>query len=207
VGAQVPEGFAITSQIKHFWHVSSTSIFPCREFDVFIRGLFFSLTLAFAATAQSPRQAPVPSPSEQALQESMQMGEGDVNPQTQNADTPLAKPPSPWRAFGSLAFVLAIAGAGVWALRKWGIKRLPGSGGSRMKIEETLALGERRYVSILKVDEERFLISSFPSGIGFLARLDLTVEPGFGHALEQQIQIQAPIPVRDMEARLKGDQP
>jgi len=174
---------------------------------VLIRGLFFSMTLAFAALAQAPRQAPAPSPSQRELQENLQMGEGDVNTQTQDGDRPLDKPPSPWRAFGSLAFVLGIAGAGVWALRKWGIKRLPGSGGNRMKVEESLALGERRYVSIIKVDDERFLIASYPAGVSFLARLEGDVGPGFGRALEQHIQVQAPIPVRDMEARLKGDQP
>jgi len=131
------------------------------------------------------------------------MGDGGVNLQTQIDE----KPPSVWRAFGSLVFVLGIAGGGVWALRKWGMKRLPGSGGNRMKIEETLALGERRFVSILKVDDERFLIASYPQGLGLLARLDGSVEPGFGRELEQQIQAQAPIPVRDMEAKLKGDQP
>jgi flagellar biogenesis protein FliO len=174
---------------------------------VFIRGLFFSLTLAFAAAAQSPSQTAAQSPSQQELQEALQMSESDVNPQTQDAERPLDKPPSVWRAFGSLAFVLGIAGAGIWALRKWGVRRLPGSGGNRMKIEETLALGERRYASILKVDDERFLIATYPSGVGLLARLDGSVEPGFDRALEQQIQVQSPIPVRDMEARLIGDQP
>ena len=126
-----------------------------------------------------------------------------------NPSTPIdSRPPSAWRAFGSLVFVLGIAGGGIWALRKWGIKRLPGSGGTRMKIEETLALGERRFVSILKVDDERFLVASYPQGLGLLARLEYgSAEPGFGRELEQQIQAQTPIPVRDMEARLKGEQP
>ena len=41
-------------------------------------------------------------------------------------------------------------GRGLWAFRKWGASRLPGAGGSRLKVEETLALGDRRFVSILK---------------------------------------------------------
>ena len=91
-------------------------------------------------------------------------------------------------------------------MRKWGIKRLPGAGGTRMKVEETLAIGERRYVSILKVDEERFLIAAHPQGVVMLGRLDGGVEPGFGIELEHQIQNQAPIPVKEMEARMRGEQ-
>jgi flagellar biogenesis protein FliO len=159
--------------------------------------------LTFAAVAQSPSKAANESPSQQELQESFQMSEGGASSTPPIDD----RSPSPWRAFGSLVFVLGIAGVGIWALRKWGIKRLPGSGGTRIKVEETLALGERRFVSILKVDDERFLIASYPQGLGLLARLDGSVEPGFGLELEQQIQGQTPIPVRDMEARLKGEQP
>jgi len=172
---------------------------------VLIRSLFFSVMFAFAAMAQASGQHPKVPPTEaqQELQEPYQMGDVGTNSQAQIE----AKAPSAWRAFGSLVFVLGIAGGGIWALRKWGIKRLPGSGGNRMKIEETLAMGERRYVSILKVDDERFLIASSPQGLGLLARLDGSVEPGFEEELEQHIQVQAPIPVKDMEARLKGEQP
>jgi flagellar biogenesis protein FliO len=162
------------------------------------------MLLAFSASAQAPRQAPPPqSASELELQAPLEMADEGVNPQTHIIE----KPPSVWRAFFSLAFVLGIAGAGVWALRKWGIKRLPGSGGTRMKVEETLALGERRFISIIKVDEDRFVVATFPQGVSLLGRLDGSAEPGFDRELEQQMQAQAPIPVRDMEARLRGDQP
>ena len=157
------------------------------------------MVLSFAVVAQSPSQPVALSPSETELIEAFDLSNEEADPQAQE----LISPPSAWRSLGSLIFVLGIAGGGIWALRKWGIKRLPGSGGNRMKVEETLALGERRFVSILKVDEERFLIASYPQGICFLARL----EPGFESELDQQIQLQTPIPVRDMEARLKREQP
>ncbi|MCL1893920.1 MAG: flagellar biosynthetic protein FliO [Holophagaceae bacterium] len=168
-----------------------------------IRGLFICLMLSFVAVAQVPSHIPAPSPSEKELNSELDMGSEGVNTQTQE----LSSPPSAWRALGSLVFVLAIAGGGVWALRKWGIKRLPGSGGTRIKVEETLALGERRFISIVKVDEEHFLIASHPQGVSFLARLDGSAEPGFGRQLEQQIQFQTPIPVSEMEAHLRGEQP
>jgi flagellar biogenesis protein FliO len=163
------------------------------------------MTLAIGVAAQSSGRSVAPSPSEIELNNAPleDIGGNNANSQTLGE----VKPPSAWRAFGSLVFVLGIAGGGIWALRKWGIKRLPGTGGNRIKVEETLALGERRFVSILKVDDERFLIASYPQGLGLLARLDGSVEPGFGPALEHQINIQAPIPVRDMEAKLRGEQP
>jgi flagellar biogenesis protein FliO len=170
---------------------------------LFIRSLIICLSLAFAASAQTPGRQVEPSQSERELAgQPIDLGSGTSDSGT--LETP--KAPSAWRSLGSLVFVLAIFGGGVWALRKWGLKRLPGSGGNRMKIEETLALGERRYVSILKVDDERFLIASYPQGIGLLGRLDGSAEPGFGAELDQQMDIQTPIPVKEMEARLMGEQ-
>jgi flagellar biogenesis protein FliO len=161
------------------------------------------MALASAAAAQQRGQA---LPNTQSQQD-LASGGDPLAEDGANAQAPdTSSQPSAWRAFTSLVFVLAIAGGGVWALKKWGIKRLPGTGGTRLKVEETLALGERRFVSILKVDDERFLIASYPQGLGLLARLDGSVEPGFGPALEQQMNIQAPIPVRDMEAKLRGEQ-
>ena len=165
---------------------------------MFARVLSLSIFIAFAAGAE-----PAGQPSSQGtLAEALDLSETGDNNQTQTT----YRQASPWRAFGSLVFVLAIAGGGIWALRKWGVKRLPGSGGSRIKVEETLALGERRFVSILKVDDELFLISTSPQGVGLLARLDGGAEPGFGSELEERMLAQAPIHVRDMEARLRGGQ-
>jgi flagellar biogenesis protein FliO len=101
-----------------------------------------------------------------------------------------------------------LAAGGLWAFRKWGANKLPGSGGTRLKVEETLALGDRRFVSILKVDEERFLIALSPQGVNLMTRLD-NVEAGgppqFETALERQVALNAPMAVRDMEAMLKRD--
>jgi flagellar biogenesis protein FliO len=167
------------------------------------RVLILGALIAFSAAGQTPGRNPQPSPSQNELNAPVDFGSESVNPQTQEINSP----PSAWRSLGSLIFVLAIAGGGVWALRKWGLKKLPGSGGTRIKVEETLALGERRFVSILKVDDESFLIASYPQGLSLLARLDGSVEPGFDQQLDQQMHIQAPIPVREMEAQLNGELP
>jgi len=147
-------------------------------------------------------QAPPPGPSEQALQAPLDLS--DEKP-TQGQVT--GSEPSAWRAFGSVALVLGLAGGGLWAFRRWGVKRLPGSGGSRLKVEETLSLGDRRFVSILKVDEERFLIALSPQNITLLSRLENPEGMAFGTALDQQLELNRPMAVKDMEALLKGDRP
>ena len=112
------------------------------------------------------------------------------------------------RAFGSLVLVLGVAGGALWALRRYGMKRLPGAGGTRLKMEETLALGDRRFVSILKVDDERFLIALSPGGVNLMTRLD-NVEAGgptlFSQALERQVELNAPMAVKDMEALIRRE--
>jgi len=163
------------------------------------------LGMSFGAMAQAP-PAPAPGPSERELQAPLTLDDGKP---TQAAGTP-GSGPSGWRALGSLVLVCGLAGGGLWAFRKWGASRLPGGGGNRMKVEETLALGDRRFVSILKVDEERFLIALSPQGVNLMTRLD-SVEAGgppeFEQALERQVTLTAPMAVRDMEAMLKREQP
>lgn len=160
--------------------------------------------LGFGAMAQTP-PATAPSPSERELQAPLSLDDG--KPTQASAPAP---GPSGWRALGSLLLVSGLAGCGLWAFRRWGANKLPGSGGARLKVEETLALGDRRFVSILKVDEERFLIALSPQGVNLMTRLD-SVEAGgpaeFERALERQVNLTTPMAVRDVEAMLKRDQP
>lgn len=151
----------------------------------------------------APRPGPPPSPAEKELQAPLNLEDGKPT-QGQRADAG----PSGLRAFGSLVLVLGLAGVSLWALKKYGRGRLPGSGGGKLKIDETLALGDRRYVSILDVEGERFLIALAPQGISLLARLDglerAPEAPGFERALAtQQMELGRPVPVKEMEALLK----
>jgi flagellar biogenesis protein FliO len=163
------------------------------------------LAMSFGLTGLHA-QAPPPSPSEKALQAPMNLDDGKPTPGGRIEDSG----PSGWRALGSLVLVAGLAGGGLWAFRKWGANKLPGSGGTRLKVEETLALGDRRFVSILKVDEERFLIALSPQGLSLMTRLD-NVEAGgppqFETALERQVALQTPTTVRDMEAMLRRENP
>jgi flagellar biogenesis protein FliO len=171
---------------------------------VSIKGLILSgiiLVSGLGAMAQTP----APGPSEQALQEKYAPDDGKPTQAREESG------PSGWRALGSMLIVLGLAGGGLWAFRKWGAKRLPGSGGARLNIEETLALGDRRFVSILRADDEKFLIALSPQGVHLLARLD-SVEAGgpgdFAQALERQSgDIATPMAVRDVEAMMRGEKP
>ncbi|MGA2080716.1 MAG: flagellar biosynthetic protein FliO [Holophaga sp.] len=163
------------------------------------------LALGSAASAQAPAGVQ-PSPSEKELQASLTLDDGKP---TQAAGAS-GSGPSAWRALGSLVLVGGLAGGGLWAFRKWGARRLPGSGGRRLKVEETLALGDRRFVTILKADDERFLVALGPQGVTLLGRLESVEEGGpehFEQALERQVDLTRPMPVRDMEAMLKREQP
>jgi flagellar biogenesis protein FliO len=168
------------------------------------RLLILGYVLAMGLGAMA--QAPPPTPAEQALQEKYVPDDGKPTQGTPQAGAA----GSGWRALGSLVLVMGLAGGGLWAFRKWGVSRLPGSGGTRLKVEETLALGDRRFISILKVDEERFLIALGPQGVNLMTRLD-NVEAGgparFEEALDRQLALNAPIPVRDMEAMMRRDNP
>ncbi len=147
------------------------------------------------------RPAPPPTSSEKELQAPLTLEDGKPT----QSQAPEAAP-SGLRAFGSLVLVLGLAGASLWALKKYGRGRIPGGGGGKLRVEETLALGDRRFVSILDVEGERYLIALTPQGINLISRLD----PGdrgetgtFDEALSRQVDLGRPVPVREMEALLK----
>jgi flagellar biogenesis protein FliO len=166
------------------------------------RNVLLSLGLLLWPVLPALAQTPPPGASERALQAPLDLK--DEKPTQGQAP---GTEPSAWRAFGSVLLVLGLTGGGLWAFRKWGAKRLPGSGGTRIKVEETFSLGDRRFVSILKADDERFLIALSPQSITLLARLDNLETPTFESALDQQMELNRPMAVKDMEALIKGDRP
>jgi flagellar biogenesis protein FliO len=142
-----------------------------------------------------------PSPAEKELQAPLTLEDGKPTPGATSDPAP-----SGLRTFGSLVLVLGLAGASLWALKKYGRGRVPGAGGGKLRVEETLALGDRRFVSILDAEGERFLIALTPQGISLLSRLDPGArgEPGtFDEALSRQVDLGRPVPIKEMEALLK----
>ena len=167
---------------------------------------FLLMGLLLAAGFGALAQAPAPTPAERSLQEKFVLDDGKPTPATPQGSAG----PSGWQALGSMVLVMGLAGGGLYAFRRWGASRLPGSGGTRLKVEETLALGDRRFISILKVDEERFLIALGPQGVNLLTRLD-NVEAGgpaqFAEALDRQVALNSPRTVRDLEAQMRRENP
>jgi flagellar biogenesis protein FliO len=169
---------------------------------VSIKSAFLAACLLLTGLA-AHAQAPPPSPSEKELQAPLVLDDGKP---TQGRPDPA---PSGFRALGSMLLVLGLAGGGLWAFRRWGAKRLPGSGGTRLDVEETLALGDRRFVSILRADDEKFLIALGPQGVTLLARLagvEAAAPLDFGEALGQATDIATPMAVKDVEALMRQDE-
>ncbi|HEX9081934.1 MAG TPA: flagellar biosynthetic protein FliO [Holophagaceae bacterium] len=164
--------------------------------------LSLAMVVALGASAQqAPRPEPPPSQAEKDLQAPYSLEDGKPT-QGQRTDAG----PSGFRAFGSLVLVLGLVGASMWALKKYGRGRLPGTGRGKLKVEETLSLGDRRFISILDAEGERFLIALGPQGISLLARLDgleAAGEAPFDQSLAQQVELGRPVPVKEMEAMLK----
>jgi flagellar biogenesis protein FliO len=161
-------------------------------------GLMAGLGLGALA---ADRPVPPPSPAEKELQAPLTLEDGKPT----QGQAPDAQP-SGLRTFGSLVLVLGLAGASLWALKKYGRGRVPGGGGGKLRVEETLALGDRRFVSILEAEGERFLIALTPQGIQLISRLDPGDRGGpntFDEALSRQVDLGRPVPVKEMEAMLK----
>ena len=149
------------------------------------------------------RAQPAPTPAQKELAQPIQLEDGKATPAQAVAQEP---GPSGFQAFGSLLVVLGLAFGSLWALKKYGRKHLPGAGGGRLKVAETLALGDRRYVSILEAEGERFLIALHPAGITLLSRLDGLEAAPFAARLEHKVTQAEPISLRDMEARLRDEE-
>ena len=61
---------------------------------------------------------------------------------------------------------------------------------------------------MLTFSGEHFLIATTPQGVSLLARLDGVSRLGeFDRAMGQEMALDAPVPIREMEARLKGEHP
>lgn len=93
-----------------------------------------------------------------------------------------------------------------WA---WLIERHAKCASKRMRLEETVSLGEKRIVALIQVDGQRFLIGGGSSGVSLLTALDCPPDlnarlpRGFitrGRVLTDSI---APIPPRDFNSVLR----
>jgi flagellar biogenesis protein FliO len=71
-----------------------------------------------------------------------------------------------------------------WSILKWMMLRAKAQQTRKnLRICETVSLGEKRFVAVVQVDDERFLIGGSSSAVSLLTRLQET--KAFAAALEQ----------------------
>ncbi len=76
--------------------------------------------------------------------------------------------PSLWRTFGALAIVLGLLGLLAWAMRKGMLgKRVNG----QLGVESALALGDRRSLVIVTVENRRLLLGVSQGGVSLVTEL------------------------------------
>ncbi|MBZ5649432.1 MAG: flagellar biosynthetic protein FliO [Acidobacteriia bacterium] len=75
--------------------------------------------------------------------------------------------------------------ARIWSVLKWIVLRAKAQQGRKnLRVCETVSLGEKRFVAVVQVDEERFLIGGSSSAVSLLTRLQETKT--FAAALDQE---------------------
>ncbi len=72
-----------------------------------------------------------------------------------------------------------------WLARQKGLQLLQPRT-RRLQVHETVQLGDKRFVSILRVDGEQFLIGGSPSGVSLLAELKPDTPATFSAVLETE---------------------
>ena len=73
----------------------------------------------------------------------------------------------------------------IWNALKWILQRAKAQQARKnLRVCETVSLGEKRFVAVVQVDEERFLIGGSSSAVSLLTRLQETRT--FAAALDQE---------------------
>jgi flagellar biogenesis protein FliO len=122
--------------------------------------------------------------------------------QTNVTAAPLVAPSLPdagvslLRVAGALALVIGIFLGGVWLFKNWQRLALQQGGGPKLKVLESRHLGGRHAIYVLGYEQQRFLVSSSPSGVNLLSHLPAAAEneapnipkPTFTQALAQALK-------------------
>lgn len=77
------------------------------------------------------------------------------------------------KLLAALLFVVGLLFVSAWAFRRFNGARLPRRGAGRlaMRLAGSLPLGERRFLTVVEVEERRFLLGVAPQAISMLAEL------------------------------------
>lgn len=69
------------------------------------------------------------------------------------------------RYFGALALVLALVGGAGIAVKRFGLPGIAGGSNRRMRVVETLMLGPRHKLFLVRLDGQEHLIALGPQGV------------------------------------------
>jgi flagellar biogenesis protein FliO len=124
--------------------------------------------------------------------------------QTNYVSTQLVAPALPdagvsfLRVIGALALVIGIFLGGVWFFKNWQRLAVQRGRAPKLNILEARSLGGRHTIFVLGYEQERYLISSSPSGVNLLSHLPAATDaeksgttppnPSFTQALSQVLK-------------------
>jgi len=97
------------------------------------------------------------------------------------------------RTIGALGLVISLIVIGFWGARKYAphlFNRRPGE--HRMKVVETLPMGDKRSIALVQVDDSCFLVGNTSSQISLLARLPWEFSLGLEHGVTDAEPASAP---------------
>ncbi len=83
---------------------------------------------------------------------------------------------SVFRLVGALALVVALFLGGVWLLRSWQRLTVQRGRAPKLSVLEVRSLGPRHALYVVGYEQQRFLLSSAPTGISLLAPLPAAAE-------------------------------
>jgi flagellar biogenesis protein FliO len=104
------------------------------------------------------------------------------------------------RVIGALALVIGLFLGGVWLFKNWQRLAVQRGRAPKLNILETRSLGGRQAIFVVGYNQERFLISSSPTGVNLLSHLPTATEaepeatgknspaPSFAQALTQVLK-------------------
>jgi flagellar biogenesis protein FliO len=95
---------------------------------------------------------------------------------------PIAGKPQPLRGIGDLTQTVLFR---AWTTLKWIMQRVKVQQARKnLRVCESVSLGEKRFVAVVQIDSERFLIGGSSSSVSLLTRLQETTT--FAAALERE---------------------
>jgi flagellar biogenesis protein FliO len=126
--------------------------------------------------------------------------------ETNSVAAPLVAPSLPdagvsfIRVIGALALVIGLFLGGAWFFKNWQRLAVQRGRAPKLNILETRSLGGRQAIFVVGYNQERFLISSSPTGVNLLSHLPTATEgepdataknspaPSFAQALTQVLK-------------------